>query len=170
LYLKYIKSEVCLLYLYLKCIFNKYLYFVFQILLKGICTACCTFVTYTTIYELLATYVPMSHLNRFSTETALVKVVSDLLLAMDEGKLSVLVLLGLSAAFDTNDHGILLHRLHHEIGIRGYLGSDLISLKDSKLFKFKVLILTKLSFGVPHGSVLGPILFILYTQPLTSVT
>ena len=54
-----------------------------------------------------------------STETALLKVVNDLVLAMDEGKLSVLVLLDLSAAFDTIDHDILLHRLQHVFGIQG---------------------------------------------------
>ena len=50
-----------------------------------------------------------------STETTLLKVVNDLL-AMDEGKLSVLVLLDLYAVFGTIDHEILLHRLHNVFG------------------------------------------------------
>ena len=53
-----------------------------------------------------------------STETALVRVSNDLLIASDRGLVSVLVLLDLSAAFDTIDHSILLQRMHHEIGIK----------------------------------------------------
>ena len=72
---------------------------------------------------------------------------------MDEGKLLVLVLLDLSAVFDTIDHDTLLHCLHHVFGIQGtvlsWFKADLF-IKDSKLFQFKVLIPTKLSCGVVY--------------------
>jgi len=54
-----------------------------------------------------------------STETAVTTVYSDLLLAADVGQVSALCLLDLTAAFDTVDHQLLLHRLERQFGLRG---------------------------------------------------
>ena len=92
---------------------------------------------------------------------------------MDKNKVSILLLLDLSAAFDTIDHSILLSRLETVFGIRStalswfrsYLQdrSQTVSVGNHSSTPFP------LQFGVPQGSVLGPILFILYTTPLSSV-
>ena len=108
-----------------------------------------------------------------STETAPVKVNNDLLIASDNGLVSVLVLLDLSAAFDTIDHNVLLQRLEHQIGIKGtalswfrsYLSdrSQFVHVNDESSIN------TTVSHGVPQGSVLGPILFTLYMLPLGNI-
>ena len=54
-----------------------------------------------------------------STETALLKVQNDILQSLDQNNVTVLVMLDLSAAFDTIDHKTLLHRLEHMFGIAG---------------------------------------------------
>ena len=56
-----------------------------------------------------------------STESALLKVYSDLCMALSRGHVSLLGLLDLSAAFDTVDFDILLKRLRDSFGIRGTL-------------------------------------------------
>ncbi len=53
------------------------------------------------------------------TETALIKIINDIRLNSDSGKISVLVLLDLSAVFDTVDHNILLERLENWVGLSG---------------------------------------------------
>ena len=57
--------------------------------------------------------------NFHSTETALVRVQNDILCAIDNNESVILLLLDLSAAFDTVDHSILLSRLHDRFGVNG---------------------------------------------------
>ena len=105
-----------------------------------------------------------------STETALFRIVYDLLTAMDNNKICILTLLDLSAAFDTIDHQILLTRLQHSFGISGSALSWFSSYLCNRTHGVAINSLqsqhTTLYYGVPQGSVLGPVLFVLYTQLL----
>ena len=108
-----------------------------------------------------------------STETALLKVKTDLLHANDYQEVVCLILLDLSPAFDTVDHCMLLWRLEVCFDIketalewiRLYLTGRTQKVSVGKAMSSPV----ALSFGVPQGSVLGLILFTLYTCPLGSI-
>ena len=113
-----------------------------------------------------------------STETALIKVKDDILRAIDNQRVTCLILLDLSAAFYTVSHPLLLNRLRHCFGIQGTVlrwfksymtdHSQKIVLDDSNN-KAAVSDHAILKQGVPQGSVLGPILFTLYTSPLGDI-
>ena len=106
-----------------------------------------------------------------STETALVKVANDILLNMNSQRITLLVLLDLSAAFATVDHGILLRRLNTSFGIRrkalerfsSYLCRQRILFDGVKSDGFD------LCFGVPHGSCLAQLLFVVYASKLFEI-
>jgi Reverse transcriptase (RNA-dependent DNA polymerase) len=108
-----------------------------------------------------------------STETATLRVLSDLLTAVDDGCVAALVLLDLSAAFDTVDHAILCQRLQSSFGVTGpalcwfesYLHGRSQYIRRGQATSA----VTALECGVPQGSVLGPLLFIVYTADLISL-
>ena len=89
---------------------------------------------------------------------------------MDNNKICILTLLDLSAAFDTIDHQIYLTRLQHSFGISGpalsWFSSYLCNRTHTVTINSMQSQHTTLHYGVPQGFVLGPVLFILYTQPL----
>ena len=101
-----------------------------------------------------------------STETAVLKVLSDILLALDSGDVGTLVMLDLSAAFDSVDHVTLLKRLKTSYGLRGnviqWFASYLSGLTQCVHSSKTRSSMSTLLYGVPQGSVLGPILFLLY--------
>ena len=108
-----------------------------------------------------------------STETALVKVHNDIVSAIDNQSYVILLLLDLSAAFDTVDHKILLQRLSCRFGIDGKalcrFKSYLENRKQVVNVKGATSCSKDLRCGVPQGSVLGPILYVLYTSTLSDI-
>ena len=108
-----------------------------------------------------------------STESALLRVHNDLLRSIDQEGGAILVLLDLSAAFDTIDHDVLIDLLEKQCGITGtalrwfrsYISERFQSVQIGQAKSAFI----KMVYGVPQGSVLGPILFTLYTSPLGAI-
>ena len=115
-----------------------------------------------------------SYREHHSTETDLLIVMNvDVLLKMNSQHVTLLILLDLSAAFDTVDHSILLHRLTKNVGLqdkahdwfRSYLSgrNQRVAIDGSMSMEFS------LDCGVPQGPCLGPLLFIIYTSFLFKI-
>ncbi len=108
-----------------------------------------------------------------STESALLRVLKDILLSIDTGNSVVLLLLDLSAVFDTVDHSILISCLEHCVGIGGSVLKWFRSFVNNITFSVCVdgcsSSKSGLPCGVPQGSILAPILFSLYMLPLGSI-
>ena len=108
-----------------------------------------------------------------SVETAVLRIQNDLLQAMNVGKISLLVLLDMSAAFDTVDHGVLLTRLESLFGVTGialhWFRSYLTQRTHFVSMDGAISDRLPLQYGLPQGSVLGPVLFCIYCLPLGDI-
>jgi exonuclease III len=108
-----------------------------------------------------------------STETALLKIVNDMLSAIDAKKCVLLVLLDLSAAFDTVNHDLLIHRLEEVSGITGgvlaWMQSYLTGRTQSVVIDGTSSAPHSLSVGLPQGSNIGPSEFPTYSSPLFQI-
>ena len=109
--------------------------------------------------------------SNFSTETAITRLYSDLITTKESGKSTMLVSIDLSAAFDTVDHDILLNDLS-TCNVQNLAHATITSYLKGRKFKVKCSDTRAesserpLQWGVPQGSVLGPLLFIFYTRSL----
>ena len=111
-----------------------------------------------------------SYKRHHSTETALLKVKNDLLCSLNNNKAVLMVLLDMSAAFDTVDHDILLDRLRSKFGIKHmvkswfstYLGDRVTKVSIDGDFSDDHV----MRYTLPYGSIIG---FILYTSPVGNI-
>jgi len=127
---------------------------------------------YLTAYNLLPR-LQSAYKKGHSTETALLRIWSDMLMAADGKKVTLLGLLDMSAAFDCVDHSILLDRLRAVFGIEGaaleWIRSFLTGRTQQIAYNDERSTTSSVLYGVPQGSVLGPLLYVLYTAPLFNI-
>lgn len=107
----------------------------------------------------------------YSTSIPLLNMYDCISDVMDKGYIPIGIFIDLSKAFDTLDHNILLYKLNH-YGVRGqaldWFRSYLTNRVQYTLFEGVLSDSVELSCGVPQGSILGPLLFLLYVNDIVN--
>ena len=108
-----------------------------------------------------------------STELAALELIDSIYQNLDQGKTSIAIFLDLSKAFDTIDHKILFNKLHH-CGCRNislnWFKSYLTERSQYVVINDTISKTLRITTGVPQGSVLGPLLFLIYMNDLSRAT
>ena len=116
---------------------------------------------------------PSAYKCGHSTETALLRVYSDIVTTIGKGNESFLVLLDLSAAFDTIDHSNMFDILEKYVGITGdafqFIKSYFSDRSQSTRIESIMSDIVHIICGVPQGSVLGPLKFCIQLLPLGAI-
>ena len=108
-----------------------------------------------------------------SADLAALSLIDMIISQMDVGEIPLCIFLDLSKAFDTLDHNILLHKLifygikNNEFNLmQNYLTNinQYIDYDESKSG------MSNITTGVPQGSIIGPLLFIIYVNDMVSAT